>query len=107
MPDSPFTPGCVVLNQGSGGVLGIVFKPLPRSAFSCLYSSFQWAKLGEKGEVTIAFSHHMVKLAGARLEELVEQLGQQKVTEIRTATRAELIGEGREPVVERILIEEA
>lgn len=106
MPDSPFSLGCVVVHEGSGWSTGIVFRPAPRKAFGCLYSSFTYVQLGERGEVEINFTHHKVTLTGRQLEGLVEAVSQQKVVEVRTATRVEIMSDSPEPIVERMVIEE-
>ncbi len=94
MNASPFSPGCVLLDQGHAGMVGICFKPTPRTALGCLYSTMTYVELRDIGEVVIVFAHHIITIKGKRLETLVENLSKQRVSELRTATRAELGLEG-------------
>lgn len=105
---SPLDIDCVVLNQSTGPVPGICFKLSPKSEFACLYNLFLWARSNEKGEVKIAFTHHVVTLKGLGLQGVVEQLSQQRVAMVRVASRAELLskGAGEGPIVESILVEQ-
>ncbi len=107
---SPFEPGCVVLNRGNNPNYGLCFKLGPREEYCAPYGELKWAWFTDKADLVIVFSTHRVILNGKNLQQLVSQLAQQRVMEIRTCSRHELFSQERETagsaLVESIQIEE-
>lgn len=94
----------VVIDRSERGYsVGICFEPSAKKKLTCLYSSFLWAELEESGSVRLMFTHHEIKLRGEKLDKLVDNIGQQRVSAVRVVPRSEL-AESDDPVVREMVV---
>ena len=107
---SPYSTGCVVLNQAGASSAGIYFKLSNNQEFGAPYAQLQFVWYNDPDEVVVVFSASRVVVKGKRLEPLLEHIIQHRVRVIRTAARNELlqgVGDGgTEPLVESIKVED-